>query len=62
MVQVVLILMDYLKSSVLIITMSASLFKQHPRSGFVIGWKKGKLVLKGGGGVHLVFRHVSQFF
>ena len=37
---VVLILMDYLKSSALIITVTAPLFKQHPRRVFVVGWKR----------------------
>ena len=36
MIQVILILMDYLKSSAFIITKTASLFKQHPRRVF---WK-----------------------
>ena len=41
-------LMDYLKSSALIITVTATLFKKHPRRGFV-GWnrlEKGKLILR----------------
>ena len=34
---VVLILMDYLKSSALIITMTKPLFQQHPRRDFIVG-------------------------
>ena len=39
MAQVVLILIDYLISSSPIITMKAHLFIQHPKKGFVVGYK-----------------------
>ena len=42
-IQVVLILMDYLKSRTFIITVIAPLFMQHPRTGFVLRWKRVSL-------------------
>ena len=35
---------EFLKSSALIITVTASLFKQHPRRGFVVSWKRVSLL------------------
>ena len=46
MIPVVLILMDYLKSSALVIIMKAPIFKQHHRRAFVVGWKKLNLFLE----------------
>ena len=37
------LLKHYLKSSALKVTMTATLFKQHPRRGFAVGWKRRSL-------------------